>query len=536
MKIKKNNTMNHTFYMIVLFILFAYRITFVNRIGDLGNGYFAIAFEFALLFYILFLLPLFGTVYKMMNARIQLKQYKLVHQIFNVSLLYVLIIGTFSVVCTYFLGGFFMETLFHAQYATLAFKYMGFVLLMLGVIHVLLAYFRAMGGSIQIKISCIVGILVVIITSYFSVGMLQEEGLKISALLQNEEFEYGFMAMGGTIALLVASVVIAIVLVLIYVINTDFRKKRMASDKSKTKLKILFILKEILINNAKATSISCFYTCITIVYLFLYQVLQQSNDRTHITQIGIFYGYAYIVVQFFVLLLFVVFQSESKNLKSELTEYAKRTININSAIKRIFIYSLFLGITLFIMGNTILVVLFQSSNIIVSNIMAIGSIIVIFSYLSYYLHMFLCYLQKKQHAIMATGICFALGIVITIGILLGTDYGIQSLFIGGCVFFVSSSIINLILVQKVTRRSVNYMSTFGIPILGGLAVIVVQIIFVKLLSNVIGDVFTLLIGILISLILYIIFLLRFKCIQKKDLRHTVGGMMIEKIAHSLHII
>lgn len=534
---KKRQKSNHNKYllldMICLVLLFIYRYVFSIRLGEFGNGYYAVSFEIFFLLYLLFFYPLSSTVCKMVQSRLDKGQTRRVDRVVRAGIIYCLVLGGFFVFITFFCSDYIMTEMMHVKYAQVAFKGLGIAMLLLGMIQVFLGIVQAMGNEILPKLLQLLGVIILFISTYIGMNKLQESGVKVSNLLKDTQYEYGYMVAGVTVGIIVAGIILFILLMIIYSINNDGFARNHFHNKPANRDTIGSLIREIILKNIKNISNVFGYYGLSAVNICIFLLYQSSGNDEYIATLGNFHGQVFLIMQGIIFLLFVVCQDEIHQLILLQKDKILWEQDLKVIIKKIFMVGLFIGVSLAVLANSILELLFGSVTDSAVTQLQIGGFIIGFFYLSYFLHMILYHSGREKIAFMNCMGCFILQVIIAISLMVGGSLGIEAILWSGFIYCFLSSLLNYLALQHDFYNSVDYFRIFAVPLIGSVVVFLMDLLIVKVLSSLLGG-FTIIVAIFISLFGYLIVLILFNGLEQTDLKNNSGGKLIQILAILLH--
>ena len=110
--------------ILVRIIGLAYRVPLLNIIGEVGQGYYAAAFNMYQIIHLVssYSLPL--AVSKMMSYKISMGEYRNAHRIFNLALLYATVVGFVGCAAAFFGADYFAAVILKLPYSNLGTDYM----------------------------------------------------------------------------------------------------------------------------------------------------------------------------------------------------------------------------------------------------------------------------------------------------------------------------------------------------------------------------------------------------------------------------
>ena len=142
--------------ILVRIIGLAYRVPLLNIIGEVGQGYYAAAFNMYQIILLVssYSLPL--AVSKMMSYKISMGEYRNAHRIFSLALIYATVVGFIGSTAAYFGADYFAEVVLKMPYSNLAIKVLAPTIWIMAYLGVYRGYYQAYGNMVPTAISQII--------------------------------------------------------------------------------------------------------------------------------------------------------------------------------------------------------------------------------------------------------------------------------------------------------------------------------------------------------------------------------------------
>lgn len=201
-----------------------YNIPFANILEAEGNGYYGKA---QTVYYLILLIATFSipqAVSKIMAERIEKGEYKNVKRIFDVSMLYVFVVGLIAAAITFFGAPYFVS-----PSAVLSLRVLAPTVFLSGFASVYRGYFQAYGNMVPTSISQVVE---QVFNAVFSITMAILF-MRIAAASGKGELRQMYGAAGGTVGTGVAVLAGLIYMAIMFAKNKSELKQRMSADTTK---------------------------------------------------------------------------------------------------------------------------------------------------------------------------------------------------------------------------------------------------------------------------------------------------------------
>ena len=226
----------YTMIMILTMIgVLIFRIPLAHLIGDKGVAYFGMANE---IYFVIAGTVAFGlseAVTVLVKYRVKREQFKSTRWVLNGALVTGGIIGTVFSIFFGAAGHFAAKNIMHMPLAGLAVTMMAPAMFFFILTNVLRGYFQGNGSRIPSIHSQILHLLFLFVGGLIGTVLLRGYGVKVSALLQNEDYARAYGAMGASIGFLSASVLCFLHVLILYLIYKSSLKKQMSREIQKNK-------------------------------------------------------------------------------------------------------------------------------------------------------------------------------------------------------------------------------------------------------------------------------------------------------------
>ncbi len=175
------------------------RIPLTNIIGDMGNGYYAAAYELYAIILLLssYSLPL--AVSKMVSARVSRGQYKNAAKIFKASLLFAVVSGGFACLVVLFFADFLAGVVMGEIMSATALRVLAPTLLIVAIMGVFRGYFQGLGTMTPTAISQIVEQIFLVIFSLVFASIAFNRGELYGNLMMSDKYAPAQGAAGATL-------------------------------------------------------------------------------------------------------------------------------------------------------------------------------------------------------------------------------------------------------------------------------------------------------------------------------------------------
>ena len=213
-----------------------YRIPLMNIIGESGSGVYSAAYDIYNIMLLISSYSLPMAVSKMVSARLSLRQYKNVRQVFFISLLFGAALGLAAAMLMFFGAGFLADRMMNTPRAVLAVQILAPTVFLMGMLGVLRGFFQGHGTMIPTAVSQILEQIVHVGVSILAAKLLFGKAADLELSAENMTPEaYG--AAGATIGTGVGALAALLFVGFCFIAYKKILDRRCRQDLSRTQEK-----------------------------------------------------------------------------------------------------------------------------------------------------------------------------------------------------------------------------------------------------------------------------------------------------------
>ena len=518
----------------------ARRIPLTNIIGDIGNGYYAGAYEFYSIILILSSYSLPSAVSKLIAQRQSRGQYKKMQKVFEGALLFAIISGGIFSIVVFIFADFFATTIMGESMSTMALRVLAPTIFVVALMAVFRGYFQGLGVMHFTAASQILEQIILVIVSLSAAKILFGVGTKYGNLMMNENYAPALGAAGATIGCGVGALFGLMLMIYFYMHNKRSIERRIINDSSKNKDTFLDVL--ILIARTAIPMILC-----SVMYNIC-GVVDQSVYNHHMIKIGeesvksMFWGVYSGKYKLLITLPIALANAMCSAIIPSLTasienkDYVSARSKMATVIRVTMIISIPSAFGLAILGKPILSLLFKKGEIDLAAIMLLyGSISVVFFSLSTLGNGILQGLNKLKTPVLNSLIAFVLHLLALLLMLKVFKWGIHSVVVANLLFAVFVSVLNHLAIYRTIGYKQELKQTFIIPLISGAIMSAVTFGIYKLCDHFMPYVIALFIAMFIAVIVYFTALILLKGVNEYDLSLIPFGSKIYSVLLKLGV-
>ncbi len=517
----------------------ARRVPLTNIIGDIGNGYYAAAYEFYSIILILSSYSLPAAVSKLIAQRQSRGQYKKMQKVFEGALLFAIISGGFFSLTVFIFADFFSTTIMGEAMSTMAMRVLAPTIFVVALMAVFRGYFQGLGIMHFTAFSQVLEQIILVIVSLSAAKLLFGVGTKYGNLMMNENYASALGAAGATIGCGVGALAGLLLMIYFYMHNKNAIERRVIADTSKNKDTFLDVL--ILILRTAIPMILC-----SVMYNIC-GVVDQSVFNHHMIKIGesdlksfywgVYSGKYKLMITLPIALANAMCSAIIPSLTGSIEnkDYVSARSKMATVIRVTMIISIPAAFGLAILGKPIISLLFKGEIDLAAIMLLYGSISVIFFSLSTLGNGILQGLNKLKTPVLNSLIAFVLHFLALLLMLKVFKWGIHSVVIANLLFAVFVSALNHFAIYRTIAYKQEIKQTFLIPLISSVIMGVFTFLSYFLLSKIIDYRIALFIAMAIAVVIYFTALVLLKGVNEYDLSLIPFGTKIYAVLHKVGI-
>ncbi|MCR4648301.1 MAG: polysaccharide biosynthesis protein [Lachnospiraceae bacterium] len=509
----------------------ARRVPLTNIIGDIGNGYYAGAYEFYSIILILSSYSLPSAVSKLIAQRQSRGQYKKMQKVFQGALLFAVISGGIFSVIVFIFADFFATTVMGEAMSTMALRVLAPTIFVVALMAVFRGYFQGLGVMHFTAVSQILEQIILVIVSLSAASLLFGIGTKYGNLMMNENYAPAFGAAGATIGCGVGALSGLLLMMYFYSHNKRAIDKRVLNDTSKNKDTFLDVL--FLITKTAIPMILCsvMYNICGVVdqSVFNHHMISIGEENVKSALWGVYSGKYKLMITLPIALANAMCSAIIPSLTASIEnkDYVSARSKMATVIRVTMIISFPSAFGLAILGKPILNLLFNTGEIDLAAIMLLyGSISVVFFSLSTLGNGILQGLNKLKTPVLNSLIAFVLHLLSLVFMLKVLKMGIHSVVVANLLFAVFVSVLNHLAIYRTIAYKQELKQTFIIPLISSCIMGVITFLVYFIISKVGPDMLALAIAMILAIVVYFVSLILLKGVNEYDLSLIPFGTKI----------
>lgn len=520
-----------------------YRIPLIGIIGDVGMDYYATAFEIYnnLLIISSYSLPL--AVSKLVSANLSRGRRKNVYRVLKGALLFATATGGAAALIL-LIGAEAFTAAMKTPFSIFAVRALVPTLLIVAVLGVLRGFFQGLGSMMPSAVSQILEQIANAIVSVWAAYVLYNYGIRVGAVLGNQEnYAAAYGAAGGTIGTGAGAVVALLFSCLVlcaYLYAYKRQTRREGLGKVDSYRYIFYVLIITIIPVLLSTTI---YNCNTLVDMAVFKNIataQGYSAEEISTWNGVYTGRYRTLIN---VPISIASAMAASSVPALTAAYTRRDIKevrfqINSAIRFIMLIAIPCAVGMGVLAEPILEMVHLSDESGLAAVMLrYGAVSIVFFSLSTLSNGLLQGINRMKEPVINAAIALVLHIIVLVVLMYAFDLNIYAVIFANASFGMIMSFLNARSLRKYAKYRQEILKTFLIPTLSAAVMgAAVWGIYNGLLYLLRINLIAAIISILAGAMIYFALVLLLKGMGEAELRRLPKGHVFVKLAKNLHLL
>lgn len=528
-----------TYTMIMILTMMGvliFRIPLAHLIGDKGVAYFGMANE---IYFVIAGTVAFGlseAVTVLVKYRVKREQFKSTRWVLNGALVTGGIIGAVFSIFFGTAGHFAAKNIMHMPLAGLAVTMMAPAMFFFILTNVLRGYFQGNGSRVPSIHSQILHLIFLFVGGLIGTVLLRGYGVKVSALLQNEDYARAYGAMGASIGFLSASILCFFHALILYLIYKSSLKKQMSREIQKNK-DSGFRIVHMLLGTGVIYSLYFFlFNALPLVDQYLVFFFGAAEDGI-VSAWGAYYGKCLVLIGVIGGLIHISCLGTVRRTVGYMDRQEYRVareklgILIHQCAAAVIPSAVFLAV----FAENILGLLYPSVDSQTVIWVQLSSVVLVFfTYTLVFIEIFIKS-RKMKYAVLTGSGAMILHIGILFFLLKTTKLGITAVLISNIIFYVITSVVGFLLISRFYQYRQEWMKSFAVTIVDSCIAGVIAMLLNKVFTPMIGMTASLISCLLTVIVVYIILLVVTRAFRREELEEIPGGKILILLAGLFHI-
>lgn len=526
--------------VIVRMIGMVRRIPLTNIIGDVGNAYYAAAYEVYSIMLIIssYSLPL--AVSKLVSARVSRRQYRNANKIFKGALLFAFTTGGLASVFVFLFADELAGKVMLEPMSAMGLKILAPTLLIVAVMGILRGYFQGLGTMMPTAVSQILEQIVLVIVSLTAAGILFDYGSKVGAFLQNENYAPAYGAAGATIGCAVGALFGLFFLLFVFSAYRRNLKRQMTRDASRNVETYSQVFRVLVITIIPVLLSTTVYNLSNVIDQRIYNQVMIEKGLTDMKSVnwGVFSGKYRVLINVPIALANAMCASIIPSLTAAVSRGDNRLAKdkTNMVIRFTMIISIPCAVGLAVLAKPVVSLLFSGEIDLAANLLHVGTVSVVFYSLSTLTNGILQGINRMHIPVRNAVISLLLHVAALYAMLEFMNLNIYAVVYANILFSFLMCLLNGMSIRKHMKYRQEYIRTFVIPgIASGVMGLIIFLLY-KGLFSLAGNVVATAVSICVGAVIYFVMLIVLRGISEQELLGIPGGRSVVKIAKVIRIM
>lgn len=501
-----------------------FRIPLGSMIGDKGITCFASANEIYLVIAGTVSYGLSEAVAALVKFRVKREQYKNARKVLNGALLFGGVLGLIFSAFFCISGQFAAEKVLHMPLAGLAISLMApsmFFMILTGVFK---GYFQGSGSRMPALHSQILHLIVMFAGGLLGAGFVHEYGLKVSALLQNDDYASAYGAMGASIGLLSASILCFLHMLVLYLIYKGSSRKQAGRELLKNQDLGLHIVYMLMGTGVMYSLVWLCFQGLPLIDQYLFFLLGDRSGESAVMW-GVYYGKCLVfsgaISGLIIIACLGTIRKVAGLIERDEQRIAREKLGI--LIHQCAVISIPAAVLLAVFSGNLLEMLSVNAGKQAVGWLQLGSILIVFCvYTAVFVEILVRSRKMKYVVLIGTG-ALLLHIGLLSFLLKTTNLGITAVLIAAIIFYVLVAGAGFWLVSRFLQYTQEWIKSFAITLIDSAVSGVIAMLLNKVFTPLLGSVVSMLICLLTSIIVYLVLLIVTRAFDEGELEEMPGG-------------
>ncbi len=445
------------------------RIPLTNIIGDVGNGFYAAAYELYAIILLLssYSLPL--AVSKMVAARVSRGQYKNAQKIFSASLVFAVVSGGIACLVVLIFADFLAGTVMGEPMSATALRMLAPTLLVVAIMGVFRGYFQGLGTMTPTAISQIVEQIILVITSLLFASIAFEKGALYDTLMMSESYGPAQGAAGATLGCGFGALAGLVFLVIVYIASKGNMRSAIRKDTTRANEDYASIFRVLLMTVIPVIISSVAYNVCGVLDQSIYNhyMLAEGLEDLKTFNWGVYSGKYKVLTNLPIALASAMCSAIVPSLAASFAnnDIASARSKVSSAIRATMMVTIPSAVGLAVLGKPIVDMLFSGEVDLAGQMLLFGTLSIIFYALSTLGNGILQGIGKMYVPIINAAIALVIHLLSLWAMLYFMKLDIMAVVFSNIIFSLVMFILNHLAIRKFIGYKQELNKTFIVPLL-----------------------------------------------------------------------
>lgn len=537
---RRNPSSKRDYYMITMEITFIgmliFRLLLAGMIGDKGMACYGTAGEIYLILGGTVVYGLSEAVSSLVKYRVRREQFRSAQKVFQEAVLFGGVAGAALSILFFFFAQTVTANLMNIPLAQLAVRVVApsiFFFIMTGVFK---GYFQGNGSRVPAMHSRILYLIFLFTGGMLGAKIAGDYGVKVSALLQNEDYTNVYGAMGAGVGILSASVICFLHAFILYFIFRRSIQNQISKELPKNQDSKVGIMHMLLGTGA----IYALFWLISHGWVLVDEILLLRFGKAPnelMVQWGAYYGKTLPIIGIIGSLICMICIPPVRRIMTlwERDEHRIARERLGLLLHQCAAIVIPSAVFLAVLAENLLNTLFGGNNHQAALVTQVGSIFLVFFVFS---AVFMEMLQRQRQISYMAGIgagAFVLqaGIVI---LLANSKMEVMALVIGSIVFYLVTAVCGFLLISRRFQYNQEWIRTFAVTIVAAAISGVIAMLLNKVFEPMTGSLISMIICLIAAILSYLLILVVARAFRVDEMDDMAGGWLLMRLSELLHVI
>ncbi len=519
-----------------------YRSPLTAILGDLGNDYYATAFEIYSLLLLISSMSLPLAVSKMVSARVSQGRMRDAYRVFQASLGFAIVSGLTAALVVFFFADQF-ATFLKTPFCVFALRVLAPTLFIVAILGVVRGFFQGLGTMMPSAVSQIVEQIINAIVSVVAAYYLFGYGAKIGAVLgDTKEYSAAFGAAGGTLGTGAGALAGLLFVLFVYAVYKRVLKRKLRRERGVSCESYGTILRVLVLTVVPVLLSTTLYNLSAIVDQALFKNVANlqgyTADQIH-TFWGVFGGKYRVLLNVPISIASAVVSASVPAITASFAN--KDLIGVQKKTGNAIHYSMVIAfpsaVGLGVLASPVMQLLFNDSTPLAAHMLQIGVVSVIFYSLSTLSNGILQGINRMKVPVIHAAISLVLQAGLLVALMYLANLNIFAVIWANTFFALLMCVLNGYSIYRYIGFKQEVKKTFLIPAIAagvmGVAVYVVYMVLQLLLKiNALSTIFAIMVGGCV----YFVLMLVLKGLNEEDLLSFPGGRKLISLGQKMNLL
>lgn len=515
--------------------MLVFRLALGKIIGDKGLACFGIANEIYFVIAGALSYGLSEAVSSLVRYRVRRGQYRNAQKVFGGAFFVSCVFGAALAVGTLFAAQTIAGNIFRIPMAGMAVGVMAPAIIFWVLTGVFRGYFQGNGSRVPVMHSQILQVIFLFAGGMIGAIPFRNYGVKVSALLQNEDYTSAYGAMGACVGILCASVLCFLHMLIIYFLFRHNIRGKISREPQRNTDGMFYVLHMIL---GTGGIYALYWLCSNGWIIADAMVLFRTGEDTALLtgQWGAYYGKVIALISIVssiagmvclrpVRRIVVLWERDEDRLGRE---------KLGMLVHQCAVVSIPAAVFLAVLAENLLNAIYGGDNHLAAGWLQAGCVTLVLLVFS---TVFMEILLRAKNLLYVVGITVS-AFALQLGVLFiasRADIGVMGVVISSIIYYLVITGCGFWIVMKRFRYRQEWIRTFGGTAIAAAISGVLAMLLNKGLGSVTGALVSMLIALAVAVVVYLVLLTVLRAFRDDEIDEMAGGFILRKLAELLHI-